>query len=744
MIKAMRYLKKFWWAILIVVGLLYTQAQCELALPDYMSDIVTNGIQAGGIDSSVPEVLSKDTMEKALLFMDSEENKFVQSNYTLTSDKEKLPYEIKEEELEKGVYVLNSIQDEEYERLEKDFSESLLIVSSVNALENGDVALDDSAKEMMNQLPAGMSVFDAFKMMNEDQILEFRKGVSDKFSSLGEATLTLAGAQSIKAEYEMLEVDTSNIQSNYIFKAGIKMLAISLGGVFCAIIVGYFSSYIAAGVSRDMRKDVFEKVESFSNTEYNKFSTASLITRTTNDVQQIQMALIMSLRFVIYSPIMGIGAILRVMDTETNMIWIIALVVILIMSIIATLFMVVSPKFKKIQKLIDKINLVMRESLSGMLVIRAFHTEKIEEERFENANTDLLKVNLFTGKSMTLMMPIIMFIMNSASLLIVWVGSHQVDLGTMQIGDMMAFIQYAMQIIMSFMFIAMISIMLPRAGVAAKRVFEVLDMPLSIADPNNPVSFDETKKGSVVFKNVSFRYPGAEEDVLCDINFEAKPGETTAFIGSTGSGKSTIINLVPRFFDVTEGSVEVDGVDVRHVTQHDLREKIGLVPQKGVLFQGTIASNIKYSNENMSDEDMKEASVIAQAMEFIKSKEDTFDSEIAQGGHNVSGGQKQRLSIARAIAKKPEIFIFDDSFSALDFKTDAKLREALANLCKKTQSTVLLVGQRIASIMNADQIIVLDEGKMVGKGTHKELLETCDVYKEIAYSQLSKEELENE
>lgn len=753
MLRLTKYLKKFWFALICVVALLYGQAQCELALPDYMSDIVSVGIQSSGIEKSVPKIISKNTFEHMKIFMSEEEIDILEKEYKFIDsikDKDKLAYDIDEKVIESGVYVLIDKESINNEKLANAVREPLMLVSGINSAMNGEtnaiVNTDEDEEndlvKMLESLPEGMDIFSAMQMMPQETIDEMREEVNTNLSILGESSANLAGAQMVKVEYEALGVDVSAIQFNYIWGIGLQMLTISLAGVICAIIVGYFSSRIAAGVARNLRKDTFNKVESFSNTEFNKFSTASLITRTTNDVQQIQMALTMMLRFMIYSPIMGIGAVIRVLDSDGSMIWIIAATVILIMIIISVLMAVAGPKFKAMQKLVDKLNLVMREQLSGMLVIRAFHNEDKESEKFEGANQAITKTQLFTSRSMSLMMPTIMFVFNSVSLLIIWVGSHQVDLGTMQVGDMMAYMQYAMQIIMSFMFIAMIAIFIPRADVAAKRIFEVIDTPLLISDPQTSES--TTEKGTVRFNNVSFAYPNAEEKVLKGISFTAKPGETTAFIGSTGSGKSTIINLVPRFFDVSEGSVEVDGVDVRNMSQHDLRDKIGLVPQKGQLFTGTIASNIKYSDETMSDERMKEAARIAQATEFIDSKPDGYDTEIAQGGTNVSGGQKQRLSIARAIAKQPEIFIFDDSFSALDFKTDAKLREALNELCKKTQSTMLVVAQRVSSIMHADQIIVLDEGRMVGKGTHNELMKTCPVYQEIAYSQLSKEELENE
>ena len=758
MLKVFKYVKRYWLALLCIVALLYGQAQAELALPDYMSNIVTYGIQAGGFDEVVPEIISQNTMENILIFVNDKDKEFVVSQYTYQTfeniDISKLPYEIdttKKTVLEDtGIYVLKGdVKDKNFNTLSKLVSEPMLIVTSLESMVNGDTSLMEAENKkkleaMLAQIPEGMTIFDVLKTMPQSELDEYISQFTTQFEAVGESALAIAAAAGVKAEYVNLGIDVNTIQTNYIMSTGLTMLLISLGGGFCAILVGYFSSRLAAKVSKNMRQDTFEKVESFSSMEFNTFSTASLITRTTNDIQQVQMALIMTLRIAIYAPIMAFGAIIRVMNSSTSMVWIIALVVVIIIGVMITIFAIAGPKFRIMQKLVDKLNLVTRESLSGMLVIRAFHSEEVEEKRFDVASKEKRKVDLFTARTMSIVMPIVIFIFSTTSLLIVWMASHEIDLGTMQIGDMMAFIQYSMQIIMSFIMLAMISIMLPRAGVAAKRIFEVLETPLSIYDSSHPEIFNNDNKGYVEFKDVSFRYPGAEEDVLHNISFVAKPKQTTAFIGSTGSGKSTIVNLVPRFFDVTSGSIEVDGVDIRNVRQKDLRDKIGLVPQQGVLFSGTIESNIKYSDETMDNELMEEASEVAQATEFINSKTEGYKTLIAQGGTNVSGGQKQRISIARAIAKQPEILIFDDSFSALDFKTDARLREALYNLCQKTGSSVLLVGQRIASIMNAKQIIVLDEGQIVGKGTHSELMKTCEVYQEIAYSQLSKEELAHE
>ena len=560
---------------------------------------------------------------------------------------------------------------------------------------------------------------------------------------MGQSTLDTANASLVKQEYQSLGMNTDHIQNRYLFENGAKMLFVALASAACAVAVGFLASRVAAGFSRDLRRDVFGKVESFSNAEFNRFSTNTLITRTTNDVQQIQMVLVMILRIVIYAPIIGIGAIIKVLQSDANMTWIIALVVVIILGIMLSAFVLVLPKFRIQQKLLDKLNSVVREFLEGMPVIRAFNNQQEEQQKFRQANNDIMRTALFTGRAMGSLMPLIMLVMNCSSILIVWVGSHQIDAGSLQVGDMMAFMQYAMQIIMAFMMITMISIMLPRASVAAGRIVEVLQTKPAILEAKDPVAFDPARKGQVSFQHVSFRYPGAEEEVLHDLSFTCEPGKTTAFIGSTGSGKSTIVNLVPRFFDVTEGKILVDGVDLREADIHDLRNRIGYVPQKASLFSGTIESNLRYANEDATDEQLKEAAKIAQALDFIEAKPDGFASEIAQGGTNVSGGQRQRLSIARALVKQPEIFIFDDTFSALDFKTDAQLRKELNQLCEKKQSTVLLVAQRISSIMHADQIIVIDNGRIVGRGKHQELLENCDVYKEIAYSQLSKEELEN-
>lgn len=745
--RLLKYFKPFIISVICIIALLYTQAQLELALPDYLSNIVTNGIQYGGIETSVPNLISKDTMDHALLFMDDEEQTYVLECYELKSLDEEFIYDIDEslDIVENGVYELVEVDDETISILESYFSRALLIVSSIDSMESGEVSISDAQLNEFNEsLPDGVDFYTALTFMDESTINSLFDAMDENFDALGDSTISLAAISVVQSEYANLGVDVEGLQNDYILSAGLIMLLISLGGVLCAICAGYFSSKIAASIAARLRSELFQKIESFSVYEFNKFSTASLITRTTNDIQQIQMALMMTLRIIIYAPILGVGAILHVWDSNVTMLYIIIVTVIVLIIFIFCILMSAVPKFSVMQKLTDKLNLVGRESLNGMLVVRAFGREKYEEEKFDQANIDIMKTGLFTGRIMSLLSPVITFIMSASSLFIVWVGANQVDIGALQIGEMMAFIQYAMQVIMSFMMISMVSMFISRGSVSAKRYFEVMDTELSIHDPKQPLSFDSSEKGRIKFNNVCFAYPHAEENTLNNISFESFAGQTTAFIGGTGSGKSTLINLIPRFFDVSSGSIEINGLNIKEVSQKDLRDKIGLVPQKGILFSGTIESNIKYSCSEMSDEQMELAANVAQAIPFIEEKNEGYQSSISQGGTNVSGGQKQRLAIARAIAKAPEIYIFDDSFSALDFKTDANLREALNDLCAKTHSCVLLIGQRVASIMNADQIIVLDEGSIVGKGTHEQLMKTCEVYQEIAYSQLSKEELGHE
>lgn len=740
MTKLFKYLKKYSGTVIVIIMLLLVQALSDLTLPQYTSKIVDVGIQQGGIEWPVPKVIRTSEMDKLFLFMTKEDKDIVLENYNSLENASLSKEGIQGEE---PVYELKD--DANIEKLSSILSKPMIVVSGLES--DSDEAKSRKEKMMKNMPPqmiAGgdVDMFKVFSMMPENEFNKIKDSINEEFNNLPEMMTSQAAISYVKAEYDSIGIDTGKLQNNYIIFAGIKMLGIALISVFAMITVTFLASRVAASVGRGLRGSVFNKVMSFSNTEMDKFSTASLITRSTNDIQQVQMLIVMLLRIVFYAPIMGVGGIIKVVNTNTSMTWIIAVAVVAIMIIIGFLFAVVMPKFKMVQKLIDRVNLVTREILTGIPVIRAFSTQKYEEKRFDKANNDLTKTNIFVNRVMSCMMPMMMFIMNAISILIVWNGAHSISDGTMQVGDMMAFIQYTMQIIMSFLMISMVSIMLPRAAVSLDRIDEVITTDPVIKDPKETENFDESKKGFVEFKNVSFRYPNADEDVLSNITFTAKPGETTAFIGSTGSGKSTLINLIPRFFDVTQGEVLVDGVDIRKVSQHDLREKIGYVPQKGILFSGTINSNLKYGKEEATEEEVRKAARIAQATDFISAKEEGFDSEIAQGGTNVSGGQKQRLSIARAIAKDPEIYIFDDSFSALDFKTDSALRKALKE--EISDSTVLIVAQRISTILHAEQIIVLDEGNVVGIGSHKELLKNCEVYKQIALSQLSKEELDNE
>ena len=748
--KLLKYLRPFAGAIIVAIMLLFVQAISDLSLPSYMSNIVNIGIQQKGIEDAVPKAIKSSELNKLLLFTNSGDKKVVEDNYKLIRKKELSndDYEkyIKQypELANEDIYVLDTKSKDVKRKLNEILGRPMLITS---LFESGDATkvMGDSGNVMAAPEGVDMANMDPFMMLSnmpEEQVLEIIKGINEKLDEMPESMVTQSAVTYVREQYKELGIDIDKVQTNYLFMAGAKMLGVALIGTIAAVIVTFIAARIAAALGRNLRKDVFNKVVGFSNAEFDRFSTASLITRTTNDIQQIMMLIVMGLRIVFYAPILGIGGIVKVVKSGAGMGWVIVVAVVSILSLVAVLFVFAIPKFKMVQKLVDKLNLVTRESLTGMLVIRAFSTEKYEEEKFERANMNLTKTNLFVNRAMSMMMPLMMFIMNGVTLLIVWVGSHRVDSGVMQVGDMMAFMQYVMQIIMAFLMISMVSVILPRALVSAGRVSEVLNTDIAIKNIENPVSFKVEEKGEIEFKNVSFKYPGADEYILKDINFKAKSGETTAFIGSTGSGKSTLINLIPRFYDVTSGEILIDGENIKNVSLHDLREKIGFVPQKGMLFSGTIESNLKYGGEHISDEYMHKAAEIAQATEFISSKESGFNTEISQGGTNVSGGQKQRLAIARALAKNSEIFIFDDSFSALDFKTDAKLRKAINE--ELSDSTLLIVAQRISTIMNADQILVLDEGKVVGKGTHKELMENCEVYRQIALSQLSKEELQDE
>ena len=744
MLKLVKYLKSSIGPILLVVALLVVQAMCDLALPEYTSRIVNVGIQQGGIENAVPQVIRQSEMEHLFLFMSESDQARVLEHYeelerSALSESEYTSLVKKYPVLaDEPLYRLKKVDAQTVEELDGLLSRPMLIAAGLAGDSEEMAAIREG---MMANIPssADMNIFDLLAQMPAEQRAQFLEQVSGMMNQLPESMISQGAVLYVKAEYKAIGMNTDSIQTNYVLLSGLKMLSLALASMLATILVGFLASRVAASLGRELRGRIFRKVVSFSNAEFDRFSTASLITRSTNDIQQIQMLFVMLLRIVFYAPILGIGGVLKVLNTNTSMAWIIAVAVMAILTLVLVLFAVAMPKFKIMQKLVDKLNLVTREILTGLPVIRAFSTQKHEEKRFDDANQDLTRTSLFVNRVMTFMMPVMMLIMNGISILIVWTGSHGVDTGAMQVGDLMAFIQYTMQIIMSFLMISMISIMLPRASVSAERIQEVLETDPMIREPEQAQSFDQSRKGVLEFRNVSFHYPNAEGDVIHHVTFTARPGQTTAIIGSTGSGKSTLVNLIPRFYDVTEGEILLDGVDIRQVSQHDLRARIGYVPQKGVLFSGTIASNLKYGRPDMADGEMEQAARIAQAEDFITAKPDGYEAEIAQGGTNVSGGQKQRLSIARAIAVNPEVYIFDDSFSALDYKTDVTLRKALQQVT--AESTVIIVAQRISTILHAEQIIVLDEGNVAGIGTHQELMESCEVYQQIALSQLSKEEL---
>ena len=760
-------LKKSWWAIVLIIVLLCAQAMADLNLPDFTSKIVNVGIQQKGVENASPDVISKDTMDKALLL--TKEDDFILSNYqefskSNLSEKEYNKYLKDYKNIEKqDTYVIKKTDEETRNKLNLEMGKALMFVgmldnkeasnqlkekmisfmnmpNAMDAIENNANMAEITNNENMSDYIMNQDIFTIISAIPEEQLNLILDMVNQKFSEMPNSMIEQSAIVSVQKEYQVLGLDLNKKQINYILMSGLRMLGVAAFSMLAAILITLLSAKVAAELGRTVREKVYKKVLSFSSNEYRKFGSSSLITRNTNDVQQIQNLIPMLFRVVIYAPIVGVGAFIKVLNqSENSMSWIIGLAILTIVVVIGSLFTLAMPKFKKLQDLIDKLNMVSREILTGIPVIRAFNKEKYEEEKFDVANKDLTKTNIFVNRTMSFMIPALMFIMNGMSLLIIWHGAGNVDKGVMQVGTVMTFMQYSMQVVISFLFISILSIILPRASVSAKRINEVLDTDNLVKDADNLKKFDATKKGLVEFRDVSFRYPDAESEVLEDISFVAQPGEVTAIIGSTGSGKSTVVNLLPRFYDVTAGEILVDGVNIKDVSQKDLRDVIGFVPQKGVLFSGTIESNIKYSDENMSEENMIKAAQIAQAEDFISAKPDEYNSEISQGGNNVSGGQKQRLSIARAIAKNPEIFVFDDSFSALDFKTDLKLRTALEEVTK--DKTVIIVAQRISTIMNANQIIVLDEGRVVGKGTHDELMENCDVYRQIALSQLSQEEL---
>lgn len=722
MFKMFHYMKERWYYIVMIVALLFVQAFCDLSLPDYTSKIINVGIQQKGVEDGVPETIREESMDKLLLFLEQEEAEEVLDAY---KNKD-------------GIYELQSVTEEEREELNQILGIPELVVTGLSDEESEETK---KIKEQM-KLPKEADLFQVFQSMPEEQLQTMTEEMKKELEEMPDSIVTQSAVLFVEQEYEAQDIDMDKLQMEYILMSGVKMLGLAFLAMAAAIAVTFLSARVAAVLGRNLRNSIYRKVISFSGRELNQFSTASLITRSTNDVQQVQMLFTLLFRIVLYAPILGIGGVYKVFQTDASMTWILALAVVVIMLFVVLLFRIAMPKFTRLQFLIDELNLVSREILTGVPVVRAFSREKHEEERFEEANARLTKTNLFVNRCMTFMMPVMMLLMNGVTVLIVWNGAHAVNEGSMQVGNMMAFMQYAMQIIMAFLMITMMSIMIPRANVAAKRINEVMETQVSIQDSQEAEAVQEDKKGQIVFDHVSFAYPGADEKTLHDIDFTARKGETVAFIGSTGSGKSTLVNLIPRFFDVTEGRILVDGVDIRNLKLHDLRERIGYVPQKAVLFSGTIDSNIRYGKEEATEAEVKKAAQIAQAWEFIEEKEDGVNSAIAQGGTNVSGGQKQRLSIARAIAKEPEIYIFDDSFSALDYKTDVVLRRALKQETK--DATTLIVAQRISTILHADKILVLDEGRVVGQGTHRELLNSCEVYRQIAMSQLSEEELANE
>ena len=777
MTKLAKYLRGSLHIILMIVALLALEAWCDLELPDYTSKIVTGGIQQKGVGDPVPEKISAATLENLSLFLSEEDYTSVQEAYMAADEN---TGSMQEDESGRSVDTLYILRDQSaagrarLAEIMTDPEVMLLMLTSKDVLANmtGAIAGETSSEEsgekpaqessdtgsvsqntsteadtgqavspadMFRLVPDGSSPLEAVKKLPSFLRTGILSGIKETITALPASTREQSAIQFVLSEYEKLGDNLSARQNRYLLRVGARMLLLSLIAMLCTIGVVFLASRLAAGTARTLRKDVYRKVMSFNSEEFHRFSTASLITRSTNDIQQIQMLLAIGLRMLLYAPILGFGALFKVLQTEASITWVIALALALILLLILVLFKIAMPKFTILQSLIDRLNLVSREQLTGIMVTRAFSAEQHEKDRFEKANRDLTGTNLFVNRCMTFMMPIMMLIMNGISVLIVYTGAHEIDRGAMQVGEMMAFIQYAMQIIMAFLMISMMSIIIPRANVAARRIAEVLSTDVLLTDPDVPETPEASVRGQVVFDHVSFAYPDAEENALTDISFTAGRGQTVAFIGSTGSGKSTLVNLIPRFYDVTGGSIQLDGVDVREMTLKDLRSRIGYVPQKSILFSGTIASNISYGRPDASERELAQAAAIAQATEFIDEKEDGYASRITQGGTNVSGGQRQRLSIARAIAKKPELLIFDDSFSALDFKTDAALRKALRETTSDT--TVLIVAQRISTIVHADQIIVLDEGKIAGKGTHKQLLETCEVYRQIATSQLSQEEL---
>ncbi len=735
MFKIKRYLKPYIALLLGAVMLLFGQAMLELTLPNYMSDIVNVGLQQGGITYSAPKAIDAQSMQMIQMFMSEEDKTAAQGAYTQLEAGDLAELQKTYPNLQMGDYAMLGESSEQVESAFSRASYAMVLTIKQMADKQG-IDSSSSSKEtsidpqVMEQLVMALS-----QPAMQEQI---QSAISEA-AVTPETMISQTGPVLVKSFYRALGADTDAIQTNYILMDGLKMLGLTVLLTGCAIAAGFCLSRLGAGVGRDLRRDVFSKVTNFNNSEMDQFSTASLITRSTNDITQIQNFLSMGFRMMCFAPIMGLGGLIMGVSKSISLAWIMALALIVMLGLISTLFSIALPRFKKMQSLVDRLNLVSREELSGIMVIRAFANQDFVQKRFDGANRDLTSNTLFVNRAMATMMPVMTFVMNGISLLIVWFGGKQIEQSTLQVGDMMAFIQYAMHVIMSFLFISMMFIMVPRASVSAERINEILTTENKVADPKQPKHFAKRPSGLVEFKDVSFRYDGADADVLEHITFTAQPGQTTAFIGSTGSGKSTLINLIPRFYDATHGSVTVDGIDVRQLSQQELRDQIGYVPQKGQLFSGTVASNLRYANAQASDQLLEQSAQVAQADEFIRTLEKGYDTEISQGGTNVSGGQRQRLSIARALVKKPPIYIFDDTFSALDFKTDAKLRKALKGYTEN--ATVFIVAQRVSTIMQADQIVVLDEGKIVGIGKHEDLLKNCKTYREIAESQLSKEEL---
>jgi len=744
MLRLRNYLKPYWLMLLACIVLLFIQAMLDLTLPDLLSQIVNTGVQASGVETAVMTAMRQETLQRLTAFMSEEDASQVRDAYTLVSSTSPQYNQLVETYprlADEPIYVLKDLSQEEKDQLATPIARSLIVISTLGqVMANPEMAAQFAGGDIdLTRIPPGTDIFTVIAGLSPAQRQQMTVTINERLAALGETMIKGTAVAQVRAEYEALSMDMARLQTAYILRVGAIMLLVTLLSAIAVIIVGYYSAKIAAGTGRDLRSAEFAKVENFSGAEFDQFPTASLITRTTNDITQLQMVTMFVIRLVFYAPILAVGGIIRAVGKGSSMWWTIAVAVMVLIGLVIIIIAIALPKFRLMQKLIDRLNLVARENLSGILVIRAFNMQNFEENRFEKANVDLTDNSLFIARIMAIMMPVMMLILNVLSIVILWVGAKQVAEANMQVGDVMAFLQYAMQIVFAFLMMSILFIILPRAQVSAGRVADVLETELLIKDPVSPKQLNGAFSGNVEFRNVSFRYPGADTDILHDISFSARPGETTAFIGSTGSGKSTVVNLIPRFYDVTEGKILLDGVDIRQVTQHDLRDKIGYVPQKGVLFSGTIESNLRFGDEQASEEELQTAVTIAQASEFVNSTPEGLTAEISQGGTNVSGGQRQRLSIARALVKRAPIYIFDDTFSALDFRTDAALRRALKDTVQ--DSTILVVTQRVSTVMKAEQIIVLDEGRVVGQGSHEELMENCETYQEIALSQLSLEEL---